>query len=216
MKNVNQRRKEEGVCLAAISNKKLDYRAEILNKTSNKKDKHGKKPNLSIGNKHLARNKEPPTNNKTRKKAPRKRNPTGGDKSPRKPQRSAYSSPNPSTIRKDRRQATQINNLSIHPTKNSQVTLNPSDVTSLRDTNPRAQPLNYTQRNKTTAPNQQKQSKVFITNKFRKPLPSKNTLNTKDLPQRNNSKKKQIRVAARGHATRSNSPLGGGLGTGIT
>jgi hypothetical protein len=49
MKNVRERRKEEGVSLAAISNKKLDYRAEMINKTSNKKDRNGRKPNLAIG-----------------------------------------------------------------------------------------------------------------------------------------------------------------------
>ena len=49
MKNVRERRKEEGISLAAISNKKLDYRAEMINKTSTKKDRKGKKPNLTIG-----------------------------------------------------------------------------------------------------------------------------------------------------------------------
>ena len=38
MKNVRNRRKDEGVSLAAISNKKLDFRAEMLNKNSGKKN----------------------------------------------------------------------------------------------------------------------------------------------------------------------------------
>ena len=49
MKNVNARRKEEGVSLASISNKKMDYRAEMLTKSLNGKDNKGNKPNLAIG-----------------------------------------------------------------------------------------------------------------------------------------------------------------------
>jgi hypothetical protein len=49
MKHINERRKEEGVSLAAISNKKLDYRAEMLNRKSIKKDKKGNRPRISIG-----------------------------------------------------------------------------------------------------------------------------------------------------------------------
>jgi hypothetical protein len=51
MKNVNKRRKDEGVSLAAISNRKLDYRAEMLSRKTISHSKKRSRSALSIGGK---------------------------------------------------------------------------------------------------------------------------------------------------------------------